>query len=90
MPPTLDLDQIGLDLLKQNGREIDHCPGLRIAFQMGSHVAVILDGMQVYPRKQELIGSHVQIGRLVHMPAKYYRRFCVRGHGDNPARASRA
>lgn len=88
MAPSFNLNQVGFDLFEQNRGKVDHCPGLRLMLQMRRHIAIILDGVQIHPGKQELPGPHVLIGRLVHVPAKHDRGFGVRGHGGNPAQAS--
>ena len=90
MAPSLNLNEVGFNLLKQNRGEVDHGFCLRLMLQVGCHITVILDGVQIHPGKQELACAHVLIGRLVHVPAKHHRGFRVRGHEGNPARASRA
>jgi len=81
--------QIGLNLFQQHRREVHHRTGIRVGFQVRSHVHIILDAVQIDPGEQELPIAVILIIRLVHMPAKYHWRAGVRGHGDNPARASR-
>ena len=63
-----ELIGVVLDLIEQYGREVQHHAHARVRFEMRSHVAVVLDGVQVHPGLHEIsAGVIAEIG-LVHVP----------------------
>ena len=88
MSPALDLHQVFFNLFQQHRRKVHHGPGIRVGFQVGGHVGVVFDAVQVHPGEQEFAGTLVLIVRLMHVPAKHDRCAVVRGHGGSPAPAS--
>jgi len=68
----LDLAGVIVQLLQQGGGEIDHRARLRLGLEMGRHVGVILDGVQIGPRQLILAVRAVAILRLMHVPAQHH------------------
>jgi hypothetical protein len=75
------------DLFQENGCEVHHGPCTRHRFQVGSHVGVVLDGVQVGPGQMVLAGQQVTILGLVHMPAQDHLQAFFNGHDATPGRA---
>ena len=59
-----------VDLFEQYRREIDDGAHARHRLEMGQHVGIILDAVQIGPWQQIVAVNGVTILRLVHMPAE--------------------
>src|SRR5690606_7219105 len=55
-----------------------------MSFQMGDHINIIFNRMQISPWEIIFPRQHVTIIRLVHMPAKNHFHFLTSGHWDTP------
>ena len=65
---AVELGDVVLDLVQQHGNEIHHGADRRVALQVGGHVRVVLEAVQIDPGQQELAAVVIAVIRLVHMP----------------------
>ena len=59
-----------LELLQQNRHKVKCDARNRISFQVVSHIAVILNGVQIGPWQHIFVAYQIAIIRLMHMPIK--------------------
>ncbi len=80
-PSGGELVRVILELVEQHRGEIDHRAHLGVILQVRSHVAVILDRMQVHPGLGIFAGGVIAVIRLVHVPQQDQIQLCIAAHG---------
>ena len=83
----LQLRRVVGDLFQQGGREIDHRPGQRLGFQMGRHVDIVLDAVQVGPGRFVVMLDGIFVTGLMHVPIQHDGKRRLIGHKAVPAAA---
>ena len=84
LEPGIELLYIIVDLFQQHRGEIDHRPGIRVVLQVGGHVRIVLDPMQIDPGQMIVALTRPFVIGLVHMPAEdnLQLRLLTSGHGE--------